>query len=124
MKDDILETLLNAQINSQEQAWDKFSSLTLDEKKKLLSDLLDFAASPKNTNKAVVMPNVASVIKRKLNPGIEFNKWYEGWLPSIEAEKRGNDMVRNYFPVPTRVINLRPIGDAEEFLTIGFVFSN
>lgn len=124
MNDKIIETLIDVnKTDSAEKAWEQFSACTLDEKKVLLSRLLDLANTPKNTNKAVVMPNGASVIKRKLKPGVEFNTWYQAWLPPIKPENRGGEEVRDYFPIPTRVINLRSPDNDDEFLTIGFVYS-
>lgn len=103
--------------------WDEFCEMNVDEKKDILAKLLDLALSPKNANKAVITPNVASVIKRKLKPGIEFNQWYEAWLPPVKPTKIANEVVRDYFPVPTRVINLLPVGNEQDFLTIGFVYN-
>ena len=78
MNDKIVEEFVNIyKAGSSDEAWDEFSCLSSDEKKKLLTKLLELAISPKNNNKAVVMPNVASVIKRKLKPDVKFNEWYE-----------------------------------------------
>ncbi|MCC2625242.1 MAG: hypothetical protein K0R14_1115 [Burkholderiales bacterium] len=121
---EIIEAFINSyKEGSADIVWDKFLSLTENEKKKVFSKLLDVAASPKNTNKAVITPNVASVIKRKLRPGVEFNKWYEAWLPPVKPANIANEVVRDYFPVPTRVVNLLPINNEDEFLTIGFVYN-
>lgn len=96
----------------------EFNLLSKEEQKTLLSQLLNLASEPKNTNKAVTIPNGASVKKRKLKPGVDFATWYKGWLPPVTPKN-----ISHYFPVPTRVINLRPIDDEENFLTIGFVNS-
>jgi len=124
MSDKTLEEFVNIyKAGSPDNVWDKFSCLSADEKKNLITKLFDLAISPKNTNKAVIMPNVASVIKRKLKPNIEFNKWYEAWLPPVKPEKIGDSIVRDYFPVPTRVINLRTANNEDSFLTIGLVYN-
>lgn len=103
---------------SNDMAWAEFTLLSTEEQKMLLSELLDLAAVTKNANKAVVIPNGASVIKRKLKSGVDFDTWYKDWLPPVTTEN-----MSQYFPIPTRVINLRPINDNQEFLTIGFVNS-
>jgi hypothetical protein len=124
MNDKIVEEFVNIyKAGSSDEAWDEFSCLSSDEKKKLLTKLLELAISPKNNNKAVVMPNVASVIKRKLKPDVKFNEWYEAWLPPVKPQKIGDASVRDYFPVPTRVINLRPANNEDSFLTIGLVYN-
>lgn len=123
MDNKLVENFLEThQQTSLDESWDKFKKLPIDEQKVLFSKLLDVAASPKHNNKAVVLPNVASVIKRRLKPGVTFDKWYKGWLPPVESKQIGNDIVRDYFPIPTRVINLRG-DDEQEFLTIGFVYN-
>lgn len=124
MNDKIVEEFVNIyKAGSSDKMWDEFSRLSSNEQKNLITKLLNLATSPKNTNKAVVMPNIASVIKRKLKPGIEFNKWYEAWLPPVKPEKIGDSIVRDYFPVPTRVINLCPANNEDNFLTIGLVYN-
>lgn len=113
----------NHQNGFSDESWNKFTQLSIAEQKELFSELLDLANSPKHNNRAVVLPNVASVIKRKLKSGVKFDEWYHGWLPAVNPQKIGNDVVRDYFPVPTRVINLRSAGDENEFLTVGFVYN-
>lgn len=124
MKNKQLEDLMQNSPNvSIEEIWNKFKYLSESEQKELFLELINLAKSPKHNNKAIVYPNVASVIKRKLKSGVEFNKWYESWLPPVQAQKIGNDEVRDYFPIPTRVINLCSGIDEKEFLTIGFVYN-
>lgn len=110
-------------VDSMEKAWDKFSELNLESKKSLFIEMFELAISAKHTNRAVVLPNAASVITRQLNPGVEFKDWYQEWLPPVAPQTVGKEVVRDYFSVPTRVINLRGIKDDKTFLTIGFVYN-
>jgi len=126
MDDKIIEKLVSLNNSGFENsAWDEFSGLPADERKKLLSKLLELAEPAKNANKAVSMPNAASVIKRKLKPGVSFEHWYQEWQAPIKAHTMSTGSLKAYFPVPTRVINLRPAdtNNVEEFVTIGFVCS-
>lgn len=124
MNDKMIDDLVNIyQDDAVDGAWDRFSSLPLNEKKDLLGKLLELTCAPRRKNKAVIMPNVASVITRELKPNVDFEQWYEGWLPPVPPQKVGKEIVRDYFPVPTRVINLRSINNDGQFLTIGFVYN-
>ena len=101
----------------------EFLKLSVQEQCQVLKELVDLAASPRHTSKAIVSPNGANIIKRRLKPGVEFNRWYQEWLPPVEAQTIGKDKVRNYFPIPVRVINLRPVQGGDEFLTVSFLHS-
>ena len=122
MNDNTQEELIHLHsLDSPDRAWNEFSSMNTVEQKKLFLALLNQLISPRVTNKAVIMPNAASVINRQLKPGVDFNTWYQGWLPPMKPHKVGNDIIWDYFPFPTRVINLRSIKDDTQFLTLGFM---
>lgn len=122
MENQIIEKLITTYKADPAKIWSEFSELASHEREAALVKLLELATSPKHNNKAVVMPNVASVIKRKLKHGVKFETWYQEWLPPIKSQVISNDVVRDYFPVPTRVINLR-LANEQDFLTIGFVYN-
>ncbi|MDC0535633.1 hypothetical protein OAO18_07475 [Francisellaceae bacterium] len=97
-----------------------FDDLTGEQKSQLLESLYQKSQNSR-------LPDVVSILYRKLHEGSTFNDFREAWLPSearCNQTLKGDQSYLQFFPAPTRVINGVNINNPNEIISIGMTWIN
>lgn len=107
--------------NNVDLAFRMFDQLNIEAKKVFLQELSDILVA--NENKAILKPNCAALLKRKLKTDKSFDEFYEGWLPPTTSIDQHGKKVFDYFSLPTRVINFKIHDKPDEFFSLSLIHS-
>ena len=103
-------------INAQEQ----FGQLDNTEKEAIFSELFQ-------KSEYYRMPDMVSILHRKLHDGKEFDDFHQAWFPSkkwTSPLQQFGQTFQQFFPAPTRVINAVNIKNPNEILSVGLTWVN